>query len=887
MRINRTSGAGISAALVALLAAGCGPEVAGSDDDAVADDAVRTTRSAVGDPSPSQVLLDATTIPQFAQPLAIPRVFAPTVITSGGQVIRHEYTIETAKALAQLLPPPFPQTNVLTYGGQVKIPGSSATEFVRSSPGSIFDNLRHIPTRMRWRNEIRQPHFLAVDPTLHFANPLAMEPPIAPFLPFPPGYNNAQSLVPHVTHTHGLMVRADMDGTAEEWFTPSPGQIAGPTFVTRDYDMPNEQFPTQLFYHEHALGDTRIGVYAGLVGSAYYIRDPGTALDGPGTPLPTGAFEIPLVLTDRGFFTDGELAFPRGPSSNPRNAYWVAGDGATTILVNGKVWPNLDVQPRQYRVRLLAAGNGRTWNPRIDNTATGASLPITIIGSDGGYLPAPQVVTTFTVGITERADILVDFSQFPAGTQFIMMNVGGTPAGTLDRIMRFTVVAGTPVPPPALNPALFPPLPALPTNAPLRIKTFHNLVDANGNAERSIDGLEFSGPSSEFPLIGSTEQWDLLNLGGGGHQVHIHLIEFQVLNRQAIDVAGYLQQWNLLNGFRPITRPIVVDPTPFLVGPVLAPVPYDTGWKDTVRLAGGQISRIRARWAPQETPSGGVTPGQNQFPIDPTAAQGSYLWHCHVLSHEDNDMMRKLPVSALWAGSVAYTAGFVVTHLNVNYRIRVNHTSVGAQPPPTRFDRYERVNNNDGSWQPQIIYAVGDRVLSGGQLYRALSVHQAQTGQPPAGQPALWDQLPLTACGQLAEFCADDGGTTAGATCLATGQAGVEATCRGSLGTCLPVCEPVHATPCSGLCNNPVSFTVADGANFQSGPLGTGATCHETTSEISSGSSSSFVSPRQLTVNGKPMPLNGNWTALPTQRNQGYCIQATAGNQAFAAFTAF
>jgi hypothetical protein len=314
-------------------------------------------------------------------------------------------------------------------------------------------------------------------------------------------------------------------------------------------------------------------------------------------------------------------------------------------------------------------------------------------------------------------------------------------------------------------------------------------------------------------------------------------------------------------------------------------LPYETGWKDTVRAAGNQLTRITTRWAPQETASGGVSQGQNQFPIDPTTGPG-YLWHCHVLGHEDNDMMRKMPVVRLWAGSTAYTVGTVIAHQNVNYRVRVAHTSSAAQQPQTRFDLWERVNNNDGTWQPQIIYAVGDRVLHNGVLYQSLTIHQAQTGQTPNTLPAVWDPLPMTACGQLAEFCADDSGVPAGATCLATGQAGVEASCLTSLASCLAVCtETHHATPCSGLCSNPISFTVPDFSNFQSGPIGTGAACYETTSEILNGSSSSFVAPRQLTVNGRVMPLNGNFPVpLPTQRNHGYCIQTTPGNNSFAAF---
>lgn len=849
------------------------------------EEAVVDTGQSVGEPSASQVPLDPTTIPQFVNQLPIPRTFAPTVITQGGQVVRHEYTVNVQKTLVQMLPPPMPATNVMAYGGQVKIPESSQTEFVRSVPGPIFDNTRGIPSLVRWRNEMFQPQFLPIDPTIHWANPQRMEPPVVPFTPFPPGYTNAQYPVPHVTHNHGLVVGSGQDGVAMEWFTPEGGQIVGEDFVTRDYLKPNEQPGTALFYHEHAMGMTRVGVYAGIVGAAYIIRDPGAPLDQPSSPLPKGEYEVPLVLIDRAFFTDGELSFPR-VSTNPGNAYWQAGDGANTVLVNGAVWPNMNVERRQYRFRFLAAGNGRNWTPQLDHNGT--AVPMTIIGSDGGYLPAPQVVTNFSISITERADVLVDFSEFAPGTELTLLNVGGNPANTLGRIMRFTVQNTAPVSPPALNPALFPARPALPTNAPVRIKTLHNHVDAQGNAMRSVDGLDFTSPITEFPLVGSTEQWDLLNIGGGPHQIHLHLIEFQVVSRQNINTAAYLQQWNLLNGFKPVTRPIVVDPTPFLTGAVTPALPVETGWKDTVRANTNQLTRIVARWAPQETPSGGVNPGTNQFPIDPTVGPG-YLWHCHVLGHEDNDMMRKMPLVRLWSGGQSYSVGTVITHQNVNYRVRVAHTSSGSQPPPTRFDRYERVNNNEGSWVPQIIYAVGDRVLHDGQLYESLHVHQATAsganGPPPS---ANWDALPMTACGQLTEFCADESGIPAGATCLATGQAGNEGNCLSSLATCLPVCVQTHATPCSGLCEDPISFTVPDGSTFQSGPLGTGATCHETTSELLSGSNSSFASPRMLTVNGRQMPLNGNWpTPLPPQRNHGYCIQTTSGNHPWAAFAAW
>jgi spore coat protein A, manganese oxidase len=832
-------------------------------------ESTKSVRQQSAPPSATQVPLNPLTIPKFAQPLPIPRVFAPTLT---GNPVRQEYTVAVQQTTVQMLPPGFPSTTVHAYGGQVKIPNSAATEFVRSVPGSTFENVRGTKTVLHWRNEITTPHFLPVDPTLHWANPTAMEPPVSPFVPFPPGYPAAQAPVPHVTHLHGSVVESEFDGIAEQWFTASPNQVVGPSYVTRDYPEPNEQPPTQLFYHDHTMGITRLGVYSGMVGAGYFIRDPANPLDQPSSPLPQGQFEIPLVIFDRSFYTDGELRFPR-VSTNPANAYWQAGDGADVVLVNGAVWPNLDVQPRQYRFRVLAAGNGRTFTVALDNA--GSPVPFTVIGSDGGYLPAPQVVSNVILSMTERADILVDFSGFSAGTQITMLNAGADP-NTVGTIMRFTVTAGAPVVPPSLPP--FPPRAALVPDAPTRIKTLHNIIDANGNAQRSTDGLDFSVPTTDYPLIGSTEQWDLLNIGGGSHQVHLHLIEFQVVSRQSINTAAYLRQWQLLNGQRPVTRPIVVDPTPFFTGPVVPALPYEMGWKDTVRAPGNQVTRIIARWAPQELATNAVAPGQNLFTIDPTTGPG-YVWHCHILGHEDNDMMRPMQLVNAWTAPKLYAVGTVVTYQNVNYRIRLPHSALAAQPPPTRFDRYERVNNNDGTWEPQIIYAVGDRVLHMGQLYMADAVHQAQTGQTPDVTPTLWHSFPMDACGQFQELC--HGGTSPGATtCHTLGHAGSEPACLAQLTTCLAACaggEHAHSgSPCSGLCSNPQSISVPDGTTYAAA-LGSASVCLETTSELVSGTC--MPAGRKLTVNGRELPCNSQeWAVpLPTQRHHGYCIQAEAG----------
>jgi FtsP/CotA-like multicopper oxidase with cupredoxin domain len=841
-----------------------------------------TTGQAVGTPSSDQEPLDPATIPKFVNQLPIPRVYAPTVVTVNGKP-QHEYTVNVRQTTAQILPPGFPATTVMAYGGNVKINGSTATEFVRSVPGSVFDNTRGIPTVVHWRNEVTGQHFLPLDTTLNWANPAVLEPPEGPFDPFPDSNLNVGSPVPIVTHNHGLVVIPQNDGIADEWFIAGNNPSRrGPGFVTRDYFKPNEQPGTQLFYHDHSMGITRVNVYAGLAGTAYFIRDLNNPLDKPTSTLPKGEFEIPLMLADRDFFTDGELAFPR-EGANIKNAAWTPGADGLAIMVNGKVWPNLNVQRRQYRFRTLAAGNGRQFVIQFDNA--GAVVPFTIIGSDGGYLPAPKVVDSVTIAITERADILVDFSKFAAGTKIVMRNINeNIDDPNLDGvIMQFTVQNSQAVTPPAVPPLVA--RASLPTNAPKRIKTMHIHFDADDDQLRSIDGLDFTSPTTEFPLIGSTEEWNVVNGGGSFHQIHIHLIEFQLINRQEVDVDGYIKQWHRLNGHLPVTRPIVVDPAPFLVGGVIPPEPYETGWKDTIVARPGEVMRLLARWAPQELPTGGATPGVNQFPIQPVSptTDAWYLWHCHVLGHEDNDMMRKMPLVGAWASGKAYVAGTVIAHQNINYRVRVNHTST-TQTPPNRFDLWERVNNNNGTWAPQIIYAVGDRVLHNGALFVAKTVHQAQNGQTPPSNPGLWSSFPMGACPQITKLCADNTQSDA-LDCQGIGADGDDAACLDNLDFCLGECDEDIRNPCSGLCNNPTNFTVPDGTTFKSGALGTGAGCYATTSELLTGSCTGLGSGRQITVNGKVQTCNGsNWTyPMPSQRNYGYCIQTTAGSGGAAA----
>ena len=163
------------------------------------------------------------------------------------------------------------------------------------------------------------------------------------------------------------------------------------------------------------------------------------------------------------------------------------------------------------------------------------------------------------------------------------------------------------------------------------------------------------------------------------------------------------------------------------------------------------------RWAPQEATTS--TPGVNQFSIDPSSFPDNvtgpgYVWHCHIVGHEDHDMMRTLAVVRGWAAGKSFQAGNVIAFNNVDYRARVAHTSTAGQTPNLRFDLWDRVNNNDGSWQPQIRYAANDRVLSGGKLYAARSVFQAANKVSPPPRPNAVAALRLKRVSPLGSFTA-------------------------------------------------------------------------------------------------------------------------------------
>jgi len=489
---------------------------------------------------------------------ALPRlsIAQPATGAPGGAA---HYEIEIVE-LQQQLHRDLPPTRVWGYGG--------------SFPGPTIEARTGAPVSVVWRNNLRvfetqQPrttHVLAVDTCLHG-----------------PDMNGSVPLT--VTHLHGGHVGADSDGYPESAF-PSGGE--SPT-----YAYPNIQQAGTLWYHDHAIGITRLNVYMGLAGF-YLLRDDAEdALN-----LPRGEYEIPLAIQDRSFNPDGSLKYPE---------MWMDHVFGDFIVVNGKVWPYLNVNRGKYRFRLVNGSGSRAYRLSLSNAAA-----FWQIGTDLGLLPAPVPLTQLTITPGERADIIIDFAPYAPGTAIVLTNdapapfPSGDPAFAVPDVMKFVVQAAAgdtdPIPSTLAPYELIPESEAI-IERPMILRqgmTNPNCPDHMGGMWM-INDLKWDD-ITEFPRIGTTEIWSWINRSGTTHPMHMHLVGFQVLDRQAFQVVND-----------------VVVP----VGPRIPPAANELGWKDTVQSPPNQITRVIARF--------------ENF-------AGLFPYHCHILEHEDHEMMRQFEV---------------------------------------------------------------------------------------------------------------------------------------------------------------------------------------------------------------------------------------------------
>jgi spore coat protein A len=617
-----------------------------------------------GHSHPSPGPLPGGNIQKYTQPLSIP----PVIDATQGS----PFTITMSEFQTQVLPSSFPKTTVWGYNN--------------AYPGPTVVAKRGVAAKVNYVNKIASPKLLAklpVDQTLHWADPLKlgcamMTPPLSAEC-----FQRYTGPVPTTVHLHGAEVPSAFDGTPDSWFTASG--LKGAEFVTSSYIYPNNQEATTLWYHDHALGVTRLNVFAGLTGM-YLLTDPAHE---PAN-LPSGKFALPLIIQDRSFDTKGQLFFPSDGINPDLHPFWQPEFFGDVILVNGKSWPFLNVEPRRYRFRLLDASNARFYTLKIVKSDGSPGPVFWQIGSDGGYLNRPVRFSELTIAPAERMDVVVDFTGLAVGTKLLMTNSanapfpGGDPVdpATTAQVMQFKVVAssgsdgsvamsnGLKLRPKNsivdLRPTVAGSAPG--TTVPLRRLVLKEIEGANGPEMVTLNNTRWMAPVTETPRVGATEVWELINITEDAHPIHVHLVQFQLINRQDLDPEAYTAAYEAAfpggvfppAGGTPLPYgncyPAGVcggnpDPTPFLAGTATPPDANEAGWKDTFHVFPGQVTRFVIRWAPQNVPAGTVGAGTNLFRFDPTATLGTtdtfgfpggagYVWHCHILDHEDNEMMR-------------------------------------------------------------------------------------------------------------------------------------------------------------------------------------------------------------------------------------------------------
>jgi len=367
---------------------------------------------------------------------------------------------------------------------------------------------------------------------------------------------------------------------------PEDWFVPGKSLVTH---YPVEQDATALWFHDHAMGINRLNVYAGLYGMMLLRDKVEDALH-----LPSGAYELPLIFCDRNFTADGQLFYDA--SDDPEHP-WIPEFSADALLVNGKIRPYFEAEPTLYRLRMLNVSNSRFFNLSLSNNA-----PLLQIGTDQGLLPAPVSVGRISLAPGERADVLLDLSSL-AGQQ-VQLRTG--PVG----IVEFRISAKSAAAPVSIPHALRP-IERMPESAATLTRTI-TLHEYKDDYEKSmvmlINRKHWHEPTTEKPKLNSTEIWEFVNLTEDTHPMHLHLVRFQILDRRQFDMTDYLLNKKL----RFLDEAVPVSGA-------------ELGWKDVVQCPSGMITRIMMKFE-------GYT--------------GKYLYHCHILEHEANDMMRPFEVVA-------------------------------------------------------------------------------------------------------------------------------------------------------------------------------------------------------------------------------------------------
>lgn len=471
-----------------------------------------------------------------------------------------------------------------------QLPSTKLWGYESQYPGPTFEAFRGKPIVVQWENHLPTQHIFAIDPHIHGAMPPA-------------------PAVRTVPHLHGSRTRSESDGLPEKWF--APGSSAR-------YSYPNNQQAATLWYHDHAVGITRLNVYAGLSGF-FLLRDE----EERSMNLPSDDYEIPLLVQDRTLDDQGQLVYAPTMEDGKQlpQGVWGPEFFGDLPVVNGAIYPYLEVEPCRYRLRVLNGSNSRFFNLFLNLAKRPTDIPSLVpfhqIGTDGGFLPKPAAINNLLLGPAERADLIVDFSGLDGKIVTLSNNAQSPFPGwvmingrhaALYELMQFRVTRPVSSKGKTFSMPNTRPFSKLEETASIATRDFvlAERLDPQGKSLGvRINDKGYDDPVTETVKLGSIEKWRFINTTDDAHPMHLHLVQFQILQRQGFNpVAFHNGRLELVGVFRP-------------------PEAHEAGWKDTAVVNPQDVLTILVRFE---------------------GYAGRYVFHCHMLEHEDNDMMRPYEV---------------------------------------------------------------------------------------------------------------------------------------------------------------------------------------------------------------------------------------------------
>ncbi|XP_049356755.1 multicopper oxidase LPR2 [Solanum verrucosum] len=493
-----------------------------------------------------------------------------------------------------------PASQVFAYG---------TSRHTATVPGPTIDAVHGVDSYITWQNHLPSKHILPWDPTI------------------PTATTSFKTGIPTVVHLHGGIDEPQSDGHSEAWFTKN-FKHHGPKWTIKKYHYHNYQHPGTMWYHDHAMGLTRINILAGLMG-AYVIQQPN--VEGPLGLIYGEEYDRPLVVFDRGFRSDGSI-YMNSTGNNPSiHPQWQPEYFGDAIIVNGKAWPYMNVKRRKYRFRIINASNARFFKFFFTNNMT-----FVHVASDSAYHESPVELHDLLLAPSEIADVIVDFSKSKSNSA-ILANDAAYPYPSGDpvneensNVMKFIINPNHEVQTGHIPQKLItytPPEISQASNT--RYIAFYEYAsDIDEPTHLYINGKSFEAPVTEMPRVGTSEIWNIINLTEDNHPLHIHLGLFVVLEQiELVNIEEFKACMMKLNDA------IKCKIDKYSHGKRTRVVLHEKGWKNVYKMMPGHVTKIFVKFS--------FIHSNESYSFDATAEPG-YVYHCHILDHEDNVMMRPL-----------------------------------------------------------------------------------------------------------------------------------------------------------------------------------------------------------------------------------------------------